>query len=66
MCASGNLQIGFSFAATNDLYNGGCRLGVGTGIPVLVGLRKKLEQLGFNFISFVLIHYFYFLVLLLD
>lgn len=40
---SGNLQIGFTFSATNDLYNGGCRFRVRTSILVLVGLCKQLE-----------------------
>lgn len=58
----GNLQIGFTLAATNDLYYGGCRFRAGTGILVLVGLRKQLEKLGFNLFSFVLVHQFFFLV----
>jgi hypothetical protein len=40
---SGYLQIGFTFAATNDLNDGGCRFRVRTSVLVLVGLCKQLE-----------------------
>lgn len=62
MGASGNLSIGFSFTATNNLYNGGLFPGVGTGLQVWVGLGKQLKQLGFNSFTFVLVHQFVFLV----
>jgi len=55
-CVSGNLEIGFALAATNDLDDGGCRFRVGIDICFWVGLRKKLKKLGFNFFSFVLVH----------
>lgn len=65
-CFLSNLQIGFSFAATNDLHNGGCRFCVETGILVLIDLCKQLEQFGFNFLSFVLVHRYFYLHFLLE
>jgi hypothetical protein len=62
---SGNLQIRFAFAAANDLDDGGRRFGVGTGILVLVGLGKQLEQFGFDFLSFILVHQSFYLCFLL-
>jgi hypothetical protein len=62
---SGNLQIRFAFAAANDLDDGGRRFGVGTGILVLVGLGKQLEQFGFDFLSFILVHQSFYLYFLL-
>ena len=62
MGALGNLSIGFSFTATNNLDNGGLFPGVGTGLPVWVGLGKQLKQLGFHSFSFGLVHQFVFFV----
>lgn len=60
---SGNLQIGFALAPTNDLYYGGRRFSAGTAVLDLFDLGKDLEQLGFNFFSFVLVHQLFFLSL---
>lgn len=58
---SGNLKIRLAFSAANDLYDGRRRFGMGTGILVLVGLGKQLEQFGFNFLSFILVHQSFYL-----
>lgn len=63
-CVSGNLEIRFALAATNNLDYGRCRFRVGTGFRVWIGLRKNLKKLGFNFFSFVLVHQFFFLFFL--
>jgi hypothetical protein len=61
---SGNLQIGFAPATTDDLYNGGCFFGATGGMFLGIGLGKQLQQLGFNSFTFVLVHQFFFLVFL--
>ena len=57
-CGSGDLQIGFAFAAADDLDNGGPGLGWCAAILRAVRLVEQLQQFGFNLFTFVLVHHF--------
>ena len=57
-CGSGDLQIRFTFAAANDLDNGGSGMGRGAVISLAVRLVEQLQQFGFNLFAFVLFHHF--------